>query len=125
MHYFLSKMNFTLSVQEPATVEESPRLKPKQRLRENFEAPDRQDSRVHKTWDVESDLSTRSLDMKNIINRHETITSEASPKPEKKLTGILKKTSSTNLLGADKSSSITTTERSSHGKSFLTVDKTE
>ncbi|KAK7020278.1 hypothetical protein SK128_022566, partial [Halocaridina rubra] len=110
-------------VQEPAAVVESPRLKPKQRLRENFEVPERQDSRV-KTWDLESDLSTRSQDMKNIIAHHETITSDSAPKPEKKLTGILKKTSSTNILGSDKTSS-TTTERTAVAETRVNTSLSE
>lgn len=99
------------SVQEPTSSEESPRPKPKQKLRDNFEATvEQQETRVHKTWDLESDLSTRSLNMRNIIERHETITAEESPKPEKKLTGILKKTSSSNILLTD-----TRAEKTTHG----------
>ncbi|XP_063605776.1 titin-like, partial [Penaeus indicus] len=100
-------------VQEPTSAEESPRPKPKQKLRDNFEATvEQQETRVHKTWDLETDLSTRSLNMRNIIERHETITAEEAPKPEKKLTGILKKTSSSNILITD-----TRAEKTTHAES--------
>ncbi|XP_042208872.1 cell surface glycoprotein 1-like [Homarus americanus] len=109
-------------VQEPAVAEESPRLKPKQRLRENFETTsEKQESRVHKTWDMQTDLSTRSLNMKNIIAQHETITSDDTPKP-KKLTGILKKTSSSNILSIETRSSVTAeTTTDSETKEDVTV----
>lgn len=84
-------------MQESPQPDDSPRQKPKQRLRDNFDPdPETKETRVTKTWDMESDLSTRSQDVRNIIARHETTT---ETKPEKKLTSILKKTSSSNLLG--------------------------
>lgn len=91
---------------EPAeSVEETPRSKPKQKLRSNFEpSPDASEVKVpHKTWDVDSDLATRAVNMKTVITRHESITKEpeeAGYSTTKKLTGILKKTSTSSATEA-------------------------
>ncbi|RXG61256.1 hypothetical protein Avbf_00333 [Armadillidium vulgare] len=74
-------------------------LKPKKKLRDTFEPTSEQvtDSRPHRTWDLETDLSTRSQVMENIIAKHETLTKQETAKPAKKLNGILKKTSTSSI----------------------------
>lgn len=93
-------------MKEPdAPAEESSRSTPKQKLRSNFEpSPESSEPKVpHKTWDVDSDLATREQNMKNIIQRHESITkdsNETENRTTKKLTGILKKTSTSSVSEA-------------------------
>lgn len=73
--------------------------KPKKKLRDTFEPTSEQitDSRPHRTWDLETDLSTRSQVMGNIIAKHETLNKQETVKPAKKLNGILKKTSTSSI----------------------------
>ena len=62
-------------------------------------SPETTEPRVqHRTWDVDSDLATRAVDMKNVINKHETIAKEPEETTETttnsvKLSSILKKSS--------------------------------
>ena len=97
-------MFFTVNEPLDAQSNDSPRLKPKQKLKENFESLNQKpEDKKFKTWDLESDLSSRSQNMKKIIERHETISQiqeDELPSPdraERKITGILKKTSTANL----------------------------
>ena len=84
-------------VHESPAVQEAPEV-PRHKLRENFESSSEQESRSVKTWDVENDLMSRSVEVKNVIDKHETIAVEEAPKSEKKITGILKKTSTSNVI---------------------------
>lgn len=88
-----------ITAQEPVETEKEPIAeKPKQKLRGSFEPEfETTEMKTTKTWDVDSDLSTRAINIKNVMAKHEHISKDLKEesKDAKKPVGILKKSSST------------------------------